>query len=291
VESNALKFGSFVGPLEVAGAMRWDLGDLEPGEVLEHTVLFLTGHSPAGLPPSHIRIHLQPEIASNQVGSSHTLTAMVTKDDIPVRDLDMYFEVVDGPHAGVSGAATTNELGSAQFSYVGALEGLDSILATSDVDGDGSVEQSNLAMKDWLPASNRAPDCSQARPSVQLIWPPNHRFVDVEILGVFDPDGDTVTVVIDSVWQDEPIDTTGDGAFTPDAQGLGTSVVQIRAERCGTRRVPGNGRIYHVRFTADDGKGGTCSGEVLVGVPHDQGGDMPVDDGALYDSTGGAGGY
>jgi hypothetical protein len=39
--------------------------------------------------------------------------------------------------------------------------------------------------------------------------------------------------------------------------------------------------------TLDDGNGGTCSCDVLVGVPHDQGrGSAPVDDGLLYDSTG-----
>jgi len=42
--------------------------------------------------------------------------------------------------------------------------------------------------------------------------------------------------------------------------------------------------MYHLGFTADDGHGGTCSGEVLVGVPHDVK-DIPIDDGALYDST------
>jgi hypothetical protein len=63
---------------------------------------------------------------------------------------------------------------------------------------------------------------------------------------------------------------------------VGTPTAEVRAERDGG----GNGRVYHISFTADDGHGGTCSGEVLVGVPHDQGveGD-PADDGALYDST------
>jgi len=43
--------------------------------------------------------------------------------------------------------------------------------------------------------------------------------------------------------------------------------------------------VYHVFYSASDGRGGTCSGEVLVGVPHDVK-DVPVDDGPLYDSTG-----
>ena len=55
----------------------------------------------------------------------------------------------------------------------------------------------------------------------------------------------------------------------------------MRAERAGG----GNGRVYHIGYTATDGHGETCSGEVLVGVPHDKK-DTPVDDGALYSSTG-----
>ena len=135
-------------------------------------------------------------------------------------------------------------------------------------------------------SANEPPDCSEAVPSIDTIWPPNHKFVPVNILGVTDPDGDDVTITIDSIFQDEPVDTVGDGNFTPDGQGTGTDTAEVRAERIGTKQVPGNGRVYHIMFTADDGNGGLCSGEVFVGVPHDQGGGVvPVDEGALYDST------
>jgi hypothetical protein len=131
---------------------------------------------------------------------------------------------------------------------------------------------------------NMPPDCSNAAPSIDTIWPPNHKFVAVNVLGVTDPDGDPVSITIDSIYQDEPVDTLGDGSFTPDGQGVGTDTAEVRAERAGTKKVPGNGRVYHIRFTANDGNGGSCTGEVLVGVPHDVK-DIPVDDGALYDST------
>ena len=58
----------------------------------------------------------------------------------------------------------------------------------------------------------------------------------------------------------------------------------MRAERTGTPGVPGNGRVYAIHFTADDGKGGTCSGIVNVCVPHDQGHPICVDDGQGYGS-------
>ncbi len=78
------------------------------------------------------------------------------------------------------------------------------------------------------------------------------------------------------------MDAAGSGDTGPDGRGVGTATAEVRAERAGR----GNGRVYHTGFTADDGRGGTCSGEVHVGVPHDQGGGaVPVDDGPLYDST------
>lgn len=133
---------------------------------------------------------------------------------------------------------------------------------------------------------NQPPDCSQAAASIDTLWPPNHKFVEISVIGVTDPDGDPITITIDGISQDELVDTYGDGRFTPDGQGIGTDTAQVRAERTGTKKVPGNGRVYHIAFTASDDKGAECSGEVLVGVPHDQGqGSVPIDDGPLYDST------
>jgi len=129
---------------------------------------------------------------------------------------------------------------------------------------------------------NAPPDCSAAEPSVDTLWPANHKFVAVDILGVFDPDGDAVTITVDSIWQDEPVNSTGDGNHEPDGTGVGTPSAAVRAERAGG----GNGRVYHMSFTAEDGYGGSCTGVVLVGVPKSEGSKGgPVDDGALYDST------
>jgi hypothetical protein len=75
------------------------------------------------------------------------------------------------------------------------------------------------------------------------------------------------------------------GAFQqagPDGTGVGTSTPSVRAQRDGG----GDGRVYHISFTATNAGGGSCTGAVTVGVPHDQGPNGgPVDEGALYDST------
>jgi len=174
-----------------------------------------------------------------------------------------------------------------------------------------------------LTITNAAPVCTVAKPSIASLWPPNHKLVEIKILNVTDPDGNPVTIKITSIFQDEPTDTKGDGDTDIDATGVGTSSAWVRAERVGDRsgdnddrgdkshrdgdkcdhdrgknghkkgdgceherdQDTGNGRVYHIRFTATDGLL-SCSGEVTVGVPHDQGQrSVAVDDGALYDST------
>jgi len=129
---------------------------------------------------------------------------------------------------------------------------------------------------------NAPPVCSTAMPVPEELWPVNHEFVPVSIMGVTDPDGDAVMVTIDSIYQDEPVLGSGSGNTAPDGDGVGTDTAWLRAERAGG----GNGRAYHVFFTADDGNYNSCSGEVIVYVPKSQGKYSPrIDDGALYDST------
>jgi hypothetical protein len=133
---------------------------------------------------------------------------------------------------------------------------------------------------------NQPPDCTGAFADPDELWPPNHKFVDVNVLGVTDPDGDPVTITIDSIFQDEPLQTVGEGNTCPDGAGVGDEVASVRAERSGSKKVPGDGRVYHIEFTADDGMGGACDGGVTVCVPHDQRpGHVCVDGGLLFDST------
>lgn len=134
-------------------------------------------------------------------------------------------------------------------------------------------------------STNEEPDCSLATASPDELWPPNHKMVNVAVVGVTDPDGDSVTITVTGVTQDEPVNGLGDGDTSPDASIPGDGTVDLRAERAGTKKVPGDGRVYHVSFTADDGNGGSCEGTVSVCVPHDMGqGSVCVDGGPLYDS-------
>jgi len=135
------------------------------------------------------------------------------------------------------------------------------------------------------PPSNQPPDVSAADPSIDCIWPPNHKFVDITIVGVTDPDGDEVTITITEITRDEPttsIEGAGGDVHAPDASGVGTDIASLRAERSGT----GNGRVYEVTFVASDGKAETGGSETVC-VPHDrkEGTCECIDDGQNYDAT------
>ncbi len=129
---------------------------------------------------------------------------------------------------------------------------------------------------------NAPPDCSGAFASDDELWPPNHMFHDISILGVTDPDGDPVTITITGIFQDESVNGTGDGNTCPDGTGVGSDTASVRAERSGFL----DGRVYHISFLAEDGLGGACEGTVTVCVPHDMGqGRECVDQGPTDDST------
>jgi len=130
--------------------------------------------------------------------------------------------------------------------------------------------------------SNVAPDCSAAQATPGTLWSPDHTLGTVAITGVTDPDNDPVAITVTSIRQDEPVNGRGDGNTAPDGVGVDSPLVMVRAERSGR----GDGRVYHVSFTADDGRSGQCTGEVAVCVPHDQRpGAACVDQGPLFDST------
>lgn len=165
--------------------------------------------------------------------------------------------------------------------YAGACADADKAVVELDERNNCQVSRLQISLPMEVPP-NRSPDCTQARPSLDRLWPPNHRLVPITILGVTDPDNDPVAIRVTRITQDEPTDGLGDGDTSPDGFGMGTAQAQVRAERSGT----GNGRVYAIAFAAEDGKGGSCSGTVHVGVPHDRGkGAIPIDDGQMYDST------
>ncbi|MBJ6982030.1 hypothetical protein [Luteimonas sp. MC1572] len=146
----------------------------------------------------------------------------------------------------------------------------------------GQPEVFNSASTVVTVLANQGPTCP-ASTAQTLLWPPNgklHALSITDLAGATDPDGDALAFVIDAILQDEPVHGSGDRT-APDASGIGGSMASVRAERRGN----GDGRVYEVRYTASDAKGGACSGSVMVGVPHSRGNEAAIDSGERFDST------
>ena len=129
--------------------------------------------------------------------------------------------------------------------------------------------------------SENRPDCSSAKANPELLSPPNNNMKPIEIIGVADPNGENISIKVDSITQDEPT-KRNNGDRAPDGEGIGTSTANVRAER--ETAGHSDGRVYRINFTATDSSGATCSGSVKVEVrknPHTE----AIDSGQNYDST------
>jgi len=182
-----------------------------------------------------------------------------------------------GPLVALSGANTANPSFTAPtVGPGGATLGFRLVVD----DGLGGVSDPD-EVKITVQNINDPPACNLAQPSLSTLWPPNHKLVAVGINNVSDPNNDQVAISITGITQDEPVNGLGDGDTSPDAVLQGDKVL-LRVERAEN----GNGRVYRVSFSANDGQGGVCGGSVNVSVPKNmQPGNNAVDDGQLYDST------
>ncbi|EPA04773.1 cadherin-like domain-containing protein [Candidatus Nitrosarchaeum limnium] len=144
---------------------------------------------------------------------------------------------------------------------------------------DGEFDSNVATITIIVTPVNDAPQCSTPS-ATPYIWPPNHKMVSIgATMNTSDVDGDTVTVTISSIFQDEPTNGLGDGDTSPDAN---LALGQVRAERSGT----GDGRVYVITMTASDGHDGTCSGTVQVIVPQSMKKPISaVNSGTTYNST------
>jgi hypothetical protein len=151
-------------------------------------------------------------------------------------------------------------------------------LVVTDVWGAASTNLSQVVI-----TVDDAPRCDRAMAVPGILWPPDHKLREIRIVGVTDPNRkDKVTIHIDSITQDEPVNGLGDGDTSPDGVRTGDwdGRVLLRSERGGK----GDGRGYTVNFTATDSWGLSCSGEVWIGVPHHDPKRPPMHRGGFHDS-------
>jgi hypothetical protein len=234
--------------------------------------------------PRRIEVYLDSRmndrpLAANDVISSNgaiaiTLPAstLLANDTDPNNDRLTIVAVTQG----AAGTVALNANGTITFTRT-ALTATSGAFMYTVSDGRGGTSTATVTVQ-----FNRPPVCGAATATLPEIWPANHKQQhNVAVHGVTDPDRDQVTITITGIFQDEPVDTTGDGQFSPDGRGVGTATVWVRAERMGG----GDGRVYEIRFTATDSHGGSCTGAVYTTVPHSKGQKWAViDSGTRYDS-------
>jgi hypothetical protein len=186
-------------------------------------------------------------------------------DSFSIENFDVDFVFLNGPTVvGTISLSVNGEAGSRLFAAATQDLPFDQIVIN------GTSDFAIAQVRYDLPP----PSCASATASPNRLWPPNHKFVPIQISGIVNPVPGAVTISVTSIFQDEP--TSG----ASDATGVGTGNPSVRSERDGA----GDGRVYHINFTAT-GASGSCTGSVTVGVPHDQGHGGPVDQGSLYNST------
>lgn len=100
-----------------------------------------------------------------------------------------------------------------------------------------------------------------------VLWPANHKMVDVTVNYTVTDNCAPPPVCTLSVTSNEPVNGTGDGDTAPDWEIVDAHHVRLRAERSGN----GNGRIYTVTVTCTDSGGRSSSQTTLVSVPKNKG--------------------
>ncbi|MEN3331059.1 MAG: hypothetical protein V7641_424 [Blastocatellia bacterium] len=113
------------------------------------------------------------------------------------------------------------------------------------------------------------PSIIGASASPSVLWPPNHKLVDVTInYSVADNCTAVSGITCDlTVSSNEPPSPPGTPHSSADWTVIDAHHVQLRSERLGT----GNGRVYTITITCTDSHGRTSTQTVTVTVPHDQG--------------------
>lgn len=132
-------------------------------------------------------------------------------------------------------------------------------------DGTGNVVSCGTTVKvvDRIPPVIRSVEAS---PSV--LWPPNHKMVDVRIKADIKDLCDDAKLKIISITSNEPVNGLGDGDTAPDWEIVDNHHVKLRAERSGT----GTGRTYTITVRAEDSAGNQSPAKVIyVKVPKSMG--------------------
>jgi hypothetical protein len=137
-------------------------------------------------------------------------------------------------------------------------------LRVTDATGKTSTDEVIIQVVDTLPPR------VELEFSPSMLWPPNHKMVNVHATVRVDDCG-PVTITLLSVTSNEPDNGLGDGDTVGDIQdayaGTADFDFALRAERAGG----GSGRVYTIVYKVVDEVGLETIATGTVKVPHDQG--------------------
>lgn len=154
----------------------------------------------------------------------------------------------------------------------------DFVVSARQSNGEG-----NALVVPILVIENLPPDCSGSYVYGIDTSHPSYNLEELLFGGIFDPEGQPVSVQITHALQDEPVEeNTGGNAnqTCPDAQYF-SGLNLLRNESSAN----GNGRVYTGEYTASDPQGKQCTGTFTFCVPRRHGrGTTCTDDGQLYES-------
>jgi len=209
--------------------------------------------------------------------TAHTYTAN-TNAAIPTFEWSVTGGTIDGDNTGSSVSVTA---GSA------------ATMAVSVEVTDGATNCSNSATQEITVEDTEAPVIT-ATANLITLWPPNHQYVAINISQCVAAVTDNCAtlspnnVIITQVTSDEPEDAKGGGdGNTKNDMVIAANCqsVQLRSEREGS----GNGRVYTIHLSVNDGNGNIDAATYLVTVPKSQNGNPAVNDGPVYTVNGSCG--
>ncbi len=139
------------------------------------------------------QLNLTPDFATNEVGTTHTVTATLfdrNPPNPPLVGATVNFLVISGPNSGDSGSGVTNSSGQVDYTYTGdGGVGIDVIQASAVVNGNQVL--SNIVRKEWI-ITNQPPVCD-AGGSYTAECAGVATTIALDGSGSSDPDGDPLT--------------------------------------------------------------------------------------------------
>ena len=206
-------------------------------------------------------------------------TSVVVTDNLPA---ETTFVSCSSTGEGVCGGSGNNRTVSFPLLPSGQSETITFVANVNCSVADGTVISNTATVSSSTPdpnsnndsstatttASNPPPTITNATADPSILWPPNHRMVNVTVsYDVTDNCALPLGSCTLSVTSNEPVFGHGSGHTSPDWTVVDDHHVLLRAERQGN----GNGRIYTTTITCTDSGGNSSDEQVEVVVPHNIG--------------------